>query len=62
MQDFAAMILERLANDEQHQPSVRVGAAVVRGGEIADTFYSLIQPEPNYYNYWCHAVHYVVGA
>ena len=22
-----------------------------------DTFYSLIQPEPNYYNYWCTEVH-----
>jgi DNA polymerase-3 subunit epsilon len=26
---------------------------IVRDGEIVDSFYSLIQPEPNYYNYWC---------
>lgn len=30
---------------------------MVRDGLIADTFYSLIQPEPNYYNYWCQQVH-----
>ena len=30
---------------------------VVHGGEITDSFYSLIQPEPNYYNYWCSQVH-----
>lgn len=26
-------------------------------GKIKNTFYSLIQPEPNYYNYWCSQVH-----
>ena len=30
---------------------------MVRDGQIADSFYSLIQPEPNYYNYWCQRVH-----
>ena len=30
---------------------------MVRNGEIADTFYSLINPEPNYYTYWCAQVH-----
>ena len=30
---------------------------IVRDGEIVDKFYSLIQPEPNYYNYWCTQVH-----
>ncbi len=34
-----------------------VGVVIVRDGEIVDTFYSLIQPEPNYYNYWCQRVH-----
>lgn len=34
-----------------------MGVVVVRGGEIVNTFYSLIQPEPNYYNYWCQQVH-----
>ena len=30
---------------------------MVRGGQVVDTFYSLIQPEPNYYNYFCQRVH-----
>jgi DNA polymerase-3 subunit epsilon len=30
---------------------------IVRDGQIVDSFYSLIQPEPNYYNYWCQRVH-----
>ena len=30
---------------------------MVRNGQMADSFYSLIQPEPNYYNYWCQRVH-----
>ena len=30
---------------------------MVRNGQVADSFYSLIQPEPNYYNYWCQRVH-----
>ena len=34
-----------------------VGIVVVRNGEIADRFYSLIQPEPNYYSPFCTRVH-----
>ena len=34
-----------------------VGVVIVRGGEIVDSFYSLIQPEPNYYCWQCRAVH-----
>ncbi|MBO4810624.1 MAG: 3'-5' exoribonuclease [Prevotella sp.] len=34
-----------------------VGAVMVRNGQVADSFYSLIQPEPNYYNYCCQRVH-----
>ena len=30
---------------------------MVRDGQVVDSFYSLIQPEPNYYNYWCQRVH-----
>ena len=30
---------------------------MVHNGEVANSFYSLIQPEPNYYNYWCQRVH-----
>ena len=40
------------------QPSsvCSVGVVMVRNGQVADSFYSLIQPEPNYYNYWCSIV------
>lgn len=47
MTDFAAIDFET-ANF--HRSSVcSVGIVVVRDGEIADTFYSLIHPVPNYY-------------
>ena len=55
MNDFAAIDFET-ANG---QPSsvCSVGVVVVRGGEVTDTFYSLIQPEPNYYSWFCQRVH-----
>lgn len=34
-----------------------VGIVIVRGGEIADKFYSLIRPEPSYYTCWTTEVH-----
>ena len=50
MRDFAAIDFET-ANE--HLSSVcSVGVVIVRNGEIVDSFYSLIQPEPNYYRYW----------
>lgn len=55
MQNFAAIDFET-ANSERTSVCA-VGVVVVRDGKIADTFYSLIQPEPNYYNYWCQRVH-----
>ena len=55
MQNFAAIDFET-ANSERTSVCA-VGVVVVRDGRIADTFYSLIQPEPNYYNYWCQQVH-----
>ena len=55
MKDFAAIDFET-ANTERSSVC-SVGVVVVRDGEITDTFYSLIQPEPNYYNYWCQQVH-----
>lgn len=55
MKDFAAIDFET-ANGERSSVC-SVGVVVVRDGEIADTFYSLIQPEPNYYTYWCSRVH-----
>ena len=55
MQDFAAIDFET-ANFEQCSVC-SVGVVVVRDGEIVDTFYSLIQPEPNYYQHRCTMVH-----
>ena len=49
MQDFAAIDFET-ANGERSSVC-SVGVVVVRGGEVCDRFYSLIQPEPNYYTY-----------
>ena len=55
MKDFAAIDFET-ANYERTSVC-SVGIVVVRHGEIVDSFYSLIQPEPNYYNYRCSMVH-----
>ena len=51
MKDFAAIDFETANNERSSVCSV--GLVIVRNGEIVDSFYSLIQPEPNYYNYWC---------
>ena len=55
MRDFAAIDFET-ANYERSSVC-SVGVVIVRNGEIVDSFYSLIQPEPNYYNYRCSRVH-----
>ena len=55
MQDFAAIDFETANNERSSVCSV--GIVIVRNGEIVDSFYSLIQPKPNYYNYWCSQVH-----
>lgn len=55
MQNFAAIDFET-ANKEWSSVC-SVGIVIVRDGEIVDQFYSLIQPEPNYYYYWCTKVH-----
>ena len=55
MLNFAAIDFET-ANGERSSVC-SVGVVVVRDGKVADTFYSLIQPEPNYYSYWCRCVH-----
>ena len=34
-----------------------VGVVAVRDGRVSDTFYSLIHPEPDYYDYFCQLVH-----
>ena len=55
MKNFAAIDFETANNERSSVCSV--GVVIVRDGEIVDSFYSLIQPEPNYYNYWCSQVH-----
>ena len=55
MRDFAAIDFETANNERTSVCSV--GVVIVRNGELVDSFYSLIQPEPNYYNYWCTQVH-----
>ena len=55
MKDFAAIDFETANNERSSVCSV--GIIIVRDGEFVDSFYSLIQPEPNYYNYWCSQVH-----
>lgn len=55
MQDFAAIDFETANNERSSVCSV--GIVIVRNGEIVDSFYSLIKPEPEYYNYWCSQVH-----
>ena len=55
MENFAAIDFET-ANGERTSVCA-VGVVIVRGGVVVDSFYSLIKPEPNYYNYWCSRVH-----
>ena len=55
MENFAAIDFET-AND-QRTSVCSVGVVIVRNGEIADSYYSLIRPEPEYYTYWNTRVH-----
>ncbi len=55
MDNFAAIDFET-ANFERSSVC-SVGIVVVREGKIVDKFYSLIKPEPDYYNYRCMQVH-----
>ncbi len=55
MTDFAAIDFETA--NSQRTSVCSVGVVVVRGGEIVDTFYSLIRPRPNYYSRFTTAVH-----
>lgn len=55
MENFAAIDFETANNERTSVCSV--GVVVVRDGEIVERFYSLIQPEPNYYLYWNTRVH-----
>ena len=51
MTDFAAIDFET-ANGERSSVC-SVGVVVVRNSLIANTFYSLIKPEPDYYAWFC---------
>ncbi len=55
MKDFAAIDFETA--NECRCSVCSVGVVVVRDGEIAERFYSLVQPEPNYYQWFCRQVH-----
>ena len=60
MNDFAAIDFET-ANGSRTSVCA-VGVVVVRGGEICDTFYSLIHPRPNYYSRFTTAIHGLTAA
>ena len=55
IRDFIAIDFETA--NQQPSSVCSIGVVMVRNGHVADSFYSLIQPEPNYYNYWCQRVH-----
>lgn len=55
MKDFAAIDFET-ANRECTSVC-SVGVVIYRNGVKVDEFYSLIKPEPEYYNYWNTRVH-----
>ena len=55
MEDFAAIDFETANGCRSSVCSV--GVVVVRQGRVVDSFYSLIQPEPNYYAWFCQRVH-----
>lgn len=55
MRDFAAIDFETA--NEYPCSVCSVGVVIVRDGEIVDRFYSLIHPEPDYYQWFCRRVH-----
>lgn len=60
MKDFVAIDFETA--NECRSSVCSVGLVVVRDGRITDSFYALIQPEPNYYLYWNTRVHGLTAA
>ena len=54
MRDFAAIDFETA--NEQPSSVCSVGVVIVRDREIVDSFYSLIHPEPEYYQWFCQRV------
>ena len=55
MRDFAAIDFETA--NEQRCSVCSVGVVIVRDGQIVDSIYSLIHPEPEYYQWFCQQVH-----
>ena len=55
MKDFAAIDFETA--NEYRSSVCSVGVVIVRGGKIVDYFYSLIHPEPEYYQWFCKMIH-----
>ncbi|MDR0969812.1 MAG: 3'-5' exonuclease [Lentimicrobiaceae bacterium] len=55
MRNFAAIDFETANNCAESICSV--GLVIVRESVIVDRFYSLVQPEPNYYLYWNTRIH-----
>lgn len=55
MDRFAAIDFETA--NEQPCSVCSVGVVVVRDGVVVDSFYSLIRPEPEYYQWFCQRVH-----
>lgn len=55
MDNFVAIDFETANNCPSSICSI--GAVIYRGGEKVDEFYSLVRPEPDYYNYWNVKVH-----
>ena len=55
MDDFAAIDFET-ANRERGSVC-SVGVVIVRGGQVVDSYYSLIRPRPNYYDWWNTGIH-----
>ena len=54
MKDFAAIDFETANNESSSVCSV--GIIIVRNSSVIETFYSLIRPYPNYYN-WFTQIH-----
>lgn len=55
MLDFAAIDFETA--NECRSSVCSVGVVIVRGGVVVDRIYSLIHPEPEYYQWFCRRVH-----
>lgn len=55
MENFAAIDFETANGCRSSICSV--GVVVVRDGEMSDSYYSLVRPEPNYYAWFCQRVH-----